>query len=49
MGDPYYDLAIIKWYFTENEFNKFIRFYGIKKLDEKRLEYNEWLSAFLNV
>lgn len=48
-GDPYYDLAIIKWYFTDDEYAKFIKFYGIKKLDEKRLEYNEWLSAFLNV
>lgn len=49
VGDPYYDLAIIKWYFSEDEFNKFIQFYGIKKLDKNRLEYNEWLSAFLNV
>ena len=49
VGDPYYDLAIIKWYFSEDEFNKFIQFYGIKKLDKNRLEYNEWLSVFLNV
>ena len=30
VGDPYYDLAIIKWYFTEDEFAKFIKYYGIK-------------------
>ena len=49
IGDPYYDLAIIKWYFTDEEFAKFVKYYGIEKLDVKRLEYNEWLSAFLNV
>lgn len=49
VGDPYYDLAIIKWYFTDDEFVKFIKYYGIENLDTKRLEYNEWLSAFLNV
>ena len=48
-GDPYYDLAIIKWYFTDEEFVKFIKYYGIENIDTKRLEYNEWLSAFLNV
>jgi aminoglycoside phosphotransferase (APT) family kinase protein len=49
VGDPYYDLAIIKWYFTDDEFAKFIKYYGIEKLDGERLKYNEWLSAFLNV
>lgn len=49
VGDPYYDLAIIKWYFTNDEFKKFTQYYGIEYLDEDRLEYNEWLSAFLNV
>ncbi len=49
VGDPYYDLAIIKWYFTNEEFDKFVKYYGIEKLDAQRLEYNEWLSAFLNV
>ncbi len=49
VGDFYYDLAIIKWYFTDDEFIKFIKYYGIEKLDEERLKYNEWLSAFLNV
>ena len=48
-GDPYYDLAIIKWYFTHNEFAKFLKYYGLKDFDEKRLIFNEWLSAFLNV
>ena len=48
-GDPYYDLAIIKWYFSAEEFDKFIKYYGINQLDKQRLEYNEWLSAFLNV
>ena len=49
VGDPYYDLAIIKWYFTESEFNKFLHYYGIENIDMERLTYNEWLSAFLNV
>lgn len=49
VGDPYYDLAIIKLYFTDDEFAKFIKYYGIEKLDDERLKYNEWLSAFLNV
>jgi aminoglycoside phosphotransferase (APT) family kinase protein len=49
VGDPYYDIAIIKWYFTDEEFDKFVKYYGIENLDNQRLEYNEWLSAFLNV
>lgn len=49
VGDFYYDLAIIKWYFTDGEFTKFVKYYGIENLDEERLKYNEWLSAFLNV
>ena len=49
IGDPYYDLAIIKWYFTESEFNKFLHYYGIENINTERLIYNEWLSAFLNV
>ena len=39
----------IKLYFTDDEFAKFIKYYGIEKLDDERLKYNEWLSAFLNV
>ena len=49
VGDPYYDLAIIKWYFSDKEFEKFLEYYGIVNLDKERLNYNEWLSAFLNV
>jgi len=48
-GDIYYDFAIIKYYLTEDEFNKFIKYYGIKDIDEERLRYNELLSLFLNV
>lgn len=48
-GDPYYDIAMIKYYFSDEEFAAFCKFYGILKIDEKRIKYNEWLSAFLNV
>lgn len=49
-GDIYYDFAIIKYYFTKEEFEVFIKFYGIKEtFDEDRLKYNELLSLFLNV
>ena len=49
IGDFYYDIAIFKWYLTQDEFLKFVKYYGIDCIDEKRLFYNEWLSAFLNV
>ena len=49
IGDPYYDIAIFKWYLTQDEFLKFVKYYGIDCIDEQRLFYNEWLSAFLNV
>lgn len=48
-GDPYYDLAIIKYYFTDIEFEKFCSYYGLKNIDNERLKYNEYLSSFLNV
>ena len=48
-GDIYYDFAIFKYYLSQEQFDKFIRFYGINKIDEERLKYNEYLSLFLNV
>jgi aminoglycoside phosphotransferase (APT) family kinase protein len=48
-GDPYYDIAIIKYYLTDEEFDKFVEFYGISQIDCNRLKYNELLSLFLNV
>jgi aminoglycoside phosphotransferase len=49
-GDIYYDFAIIKYYFTEEEFDLFLNLYGIEEgFDEDRLKYNELLSLFLNV
>ena len=48
-GDIYYDLAIFKYYLSEEQFDKFVKYYGLTQLDEERLKYNELLSLFLNV
>lgn len=50
MGDPYYDLATL-WYYlkTPQEKERFLRCYGVDRLDEERLGYFELLAKFVNV
>jgi aminoglycoside phosphotransferase len=49
VGDEYYDLAVFKYYLSEEEFKVFYQSYGINEIDAEHLEYNEVLSKFLNV
>ena len=48
-GDIYYDFAIIKYYFSDDQFARFMEIYGTNSFDYERLKYNELLSLFLNV
>lgn len=49
IGDPYYDLSIINWYFDNDDWNRFISAYGLTELDNERLQYYAELQKFLNV
>ena len=49
IGDEYYDLAVFKYYLTDDDFAYFCEKYGIDKIDEGRLYFAEILSKFLNV
>lgn len=50
VGDPYYDLAIIDYYFNDNlERESFYRGYKCNKYDEGLIEYYDKLSKFINV
>lgn len=49
IGDPYYDLSIINWYFDIEDWNHFISAYGITDVDTERLQYYVELQKFLNV
>lgn len=49
LGDPYYDIALLFYYFNHVEKEAFMKAYGIEKLDEERLEYFERLIPFLNI
>ncbi|MTI47921.1 MAG: aminoglycoside phosphotransferase family protein [Firmicutes bacterium] len=50
IGDPYYDLAIIDYYFkNELDRNSFYKGYGIDKYDKNLIEYFDKLSTFINV
>lgn len=49
-GDPYYDLAIIDYYFHNEELRaEFYKGYGLEECDRERLEYFEVLSKFINI
>jgi len=48
-GDPYYDLAIILYYFGGDERSAFLEGYGAHSLDYERLRYFDYLSKFINV
>lgn len=49
IGDPYYDIAIILYYFNQKEQAAFLNGYGIQSLDYARLRYFDYLSKFINV
>ena len=49
VGDPYYDLAMILYYFDKQEQAAFLDGYGIRNLDDARLTYFENMSRFINV
>ena len=49
IGDCYYDISIIFYYFNEAEKKSFLKGYGINKFDEYKLHYYENLSKYLNV
>lgn len=50
IGDPFYDLAIIDYYFRDNlDRDCFYRGYNDSKYDEKLIEYYDKLSKFINV
>jgi len=48
-GDPYYDLAVILYYFNKEEQAVFLEGYGIQRLDHEKLRYFDYLSKFINV
>ena len=50
LGDPYYDLAIIDYYFcSESDRKSFYQGYARLKYDPTRLNYYEKLSWFINI
>lgn len=50
IGDPYYDLAIIDYYFESNaDRESFYRGYGMYDYDKDLIEYYDRLSKFINV
>ncbi|MDD4296462.1 MAG: aminoglycoside phosphotransferase family protein [Ruminiclostridium sp.] len=50
IGDPYYDLAIINYYFKDElARNSFYKGYGVSQYDDKLIEYYDRLSWFINV
>ncbi|WBW98626.1 phosphotransferase [Oceanirhabdus sp. W0125-5] len=50
IGDPYYDIAILFYYFKdEDEKRAFIEAYGIEELDQERLEYQTRMIPFINI
>ncbi len=50
VGDPYYDLSIIRWYLQDDaEWQQFLAAYGLQQFDRKRFAFNMQLHTFLNV
>ena len=50
IGDPYYDLAIIDYYFKDNEDrDSFYEGYSANEYNENLVEYYDKLSKFINV
>lgn len=50
IGDPYYDLAIIDYYFRDNfDRDSFYKGYKSKKYDKDLIKYYDRLSKFINV
>jgi aminoglycoside phosphotransferase (APT) family kinase protein len=50
IGDPYYDLAIIDYYFTDNlDRDSFYKGYNSNQYDKRLIEYYDRLSKFINV
>lgn len=50
IGDPYYDLAIIDYYFTDDlDRNSFYKGYRSRQYDERLVKYYDRLSWFINV
>lgn len=50
VGDPYYDLSIIHWYLrSEDEWQEFLKAYGLRHFDRQRFDYCMALHKFLNI
>ncbi|MFA5602935.1 MAG: phosphotransferase [Bacilli bacterium] len=49
IGDFYYDLAIILYYFNGSERKMFLDGYGLDRIDVSKLQYYDYLSKYLNV
>lgn len=50
IGDPYYDLAIIDYYFKDDlDRNSFYKGYRSRQYDERLIKYYDRLSWFINV
>jgi len=50
LGDPYYDLSIIDYYFKDNDDREnFYKSYSANKYDKTLIEYYDKLSKFINV
>lgn len=50
VGDPYYDLAIIDYYFKDSADRKsFYEGYSANKYNEILIEYYDKISKFINV
>ncbi len=49
IGDFYFDLAIILYYFNVEERKMFLDGYGLVNINKSKLEYYDYLSKYLNV
>ena len=49
MGDPYYDLSIMRWYLGRQEWALFLDAYGMANWSQERFDWCMQLHKFLNV
>lgn len=49
VGDPYYDLSILRWYLSASEWTLFLDAYGVSHLNQERFDWFMELHRFLNI